>query len=62
MSNAGISPRKETGRMSRYHATQDVKVQKGATHIAAYAGLFMLGNLGVCCFWVGVVGWGDAGF
>ena len=41
MSNAGISPRKETGRMSRYHATQDVKVQKGATHVAAYAGLFM---------------------
>ena len=31
--------------MSRYHATQDVKVQGGATHIAAYAGLFMLGNL-----------------
>ena len=41
MSNVGISPRKETGFMSRYHATQDVKVQGGATHIAAYAGLFM---------------------
>ena len=45
MLNSGIIPRKETGFMSRYHATQDVKVQGGATHIAAYAGLFMLGNL-----------------
>ena len=41
MSNAGISPHKETGFVSRYYATQDVKVQEGDTHVAALAGLSM---------------------